>query len=574
MDDGPITAPTMTTGVTAPAPPPVPTSPAASSQSQLPTPPPAPGPQAPPQQPQQSPQQIQLARHALIGKAVQTLMGNSTEYHVDPQSGQTVAVKTPQSPGQWGRSMVLGAMLGLASGGEAQGGSAGGFLGGVGAGGKAVNDYGQQQDALKRQQAQQQFKNQLEAQDEKRKQSAEGREAEGFKTEQQHRQAMIAAENAQTLRTQQLMKGESFTLFQEQANAGKVMTQVYRDAGMTPLATEKTPDDLQKILASNPQAATWDWEQTGVKVVMTKEGKPDYVPTFEAFDPNRSVKLTPGFIGQLKKAKIDDAFPGTTDQLKPGQELTPTQFAALKGQYQTAYNQDFERQKNGLTLEEARLRVKETQAQIGKLDAEAKKQAKSDKSAAILSDGLSEWNDKFGEMVKANPNASHLDAFKTLSPKSQFAISTSLVKEATELDKGIKDALGQVPPDQASAQKLMDQRDSIRQLQQSAIGAQGATNLPKPPSQGAQLTPEIAQQYKDAAGGDVDKARQMAAAAGWGGITTPAPAEKPTERSKIASKAWNYLKSKDEQLRKGAQDLEDRILAPVDRNIPDVPANK
>jgi hypothetical protein len=420
----------------------------------------------PPQAPQQaappSPQQTDMAHHAILGKAVSALMsGNTTSYSVDPQSGQTVASQTKMTPGQWGRSMVLGAMLGLASasGGDAKGGSVGGFMGGFGRGGTAVAEHGEQQDALKRQQAEQQYKNQLEAQRNQREQDEAGRQNRAFQTEETHKQAMIAAENMQTVRTQQLIKSGTLEQYQREAENGKAKIQPYVDSGIQPNVQDKTWQEVQAITAANSKAVGWDWEQTGVKTVINPDGTTGYVPTFAAYDPTKTVTLSQSFIDLMKKAKIDDKFPGTTERLKAGQELKPSEFAALKAQYQKTYNDNMEMEKTKLAAGEVSARTRLADADALKAATEAAKAKRNEKSSAMLGDALDAWTTAGGDQ----------EAFGKLDKKSQFFITTNLVKSVDSLEKQIKDALNQVSPDQERANELKEEQENYRALQRIAI---------------------------------------------------------------------------------------------------------
>src|ERR1035438_9961688 len=56
--------------------------------------------------------------HGLMGRAVSALMGNPTDYQVDPNTGQTVAVPMKSKPGDIWRHIVAGAILGGAIGGN------------------------------------------------------------------------------------------------------------------------------------------------------------------------------------------------------------------------------------------------------------------------------------------------------------------------------------------------------------------------------------------------------------------------------------------------------------------------
>ncbi len=475
--------------------------------------PPAPDQQQAP--PQQTPQQTDLAHHALIGKAVSALMGNSTSYAVDPQTGQTVATPQKQTPGQWGRSMVLGAMLGLASasGGDAKGGNVGGFAGGVGRGGTAVAEHGEQQDQLKMQRAQEQYKNQLEAQRNQREQQKSQQESQVFQTEQTHRQAMIAAENAQTIRTQQLIKGDSFKQFEEEAANGRTKVSPYIVSGIQPAARDKTWQEISDLQKQNPKAGAWDWEQTGVKTVMNPDGTSTYVPTFDAYDPQQKVPITKSFLDLMKKARVDDAFPGTTDRLKEGQELSPSEFAAIKGNYQTVYNQNLEREKALLAAGVEGARIKQLNAEAQKEAADALRGQKNEKQSAQLADGLDKWTAAGGDQA----------AFGTLDKKSQVFITNGLVKQIDSIERQIKDASSQIPPDQERMDELKGLEDTYRTYLRMAVPSPGA-NLPKAPSKNASIPEDVMSQYLKIYP-DPNKAKTAAQAAGWGPPAPPAPAQ-------------------------------------------------
>src|SRR5437879_3123952 len=88
---------------------------------------PSPPPQAPP-----TPQQAVAAKHQALGKVTSFLFGQQHD-----ESGQPVK----QHPGQLFRSLLAGALLGMAAGAQspARGGTVGSMLGGVGAGYVAVS---------------------------------------------------------------------------------------------------------------------------------------------------------------------------------------------------------------------------------------------------------------------------------------------------------------------------------------------------------------------------------------------------------------------------------------------------
>lgn len=472
--------------------------------------PPPQQPQAAPQQNQAPPQQSELGRLALIGHAVGKLMGGSTtSYSVDPQTGQTIQTQQKMTPGQWGRSMVLGAMLGLAagSGGDAKGGKAGGFLGGFGKGGAAVNQYNQQQDQLKRQQAQEQFQDQLKAQQNQR-------EGQRFQSEQELLRAQIARENQETLRTQQLLKGGTIDLFVKQAQIGKAMVDVYDKAGIQPVARDKTPEQFQAITAGNPDAVAWDWEPTGVKTIITKDGTPDYVPTFSAYDPkdlNKPVQITDGFLKVLRDEHVDDFFPGTTTGLKAGQTIPTEAFSRLKERYQSVLNQNLEKEKAQGAIAEQSARIRELNAQADKFRQEYLTQQKNDKSATLLDAALINWN----------KNGGTEEVFQGLPAQDRMFIANNLLKQFDQVTKAIKEESAKTVPDEDEMNRLMSIRQNLEGYLVKAVPPPTAKDNP-PDDVAAQLVAQNdndPDKAKDAwkqllkqAGGDSKKAAAMARA--------------------------------------------------------------
>lgn len=113
------------------------------------------------QMPQQAPQQQPaptMDHDTLFGKAAKMLMGNNTSYSVGPD-GKTVTTQTPNTPGSFFKNILAAAVLGGAAGAN----SNGSFVQGAAQGGAAAMENNQKQDLIKRQQAQEDFKNNQEA---------------------------------------------------------------------------------------------------------------------------------------------------------------------------------------------------------------------------------------------------------------------------------------------------------------------------------------------------------------------------------------------------------------------------
>src|SRR5258708_4876755 len=116
--------------------------------------------------------------HSVLGRVASALLGHNLDYQVDPQTGKTVAVETPQRPGQFFRNLVAGALLG---GVAARGTNS--VLSGFSRGATAGIEANQAADQQRYSRAQQGFKTQQEAQRTQREQGAESREDQRLKDE-------------------------------------------------------------------------------------------------------------------------------------------------------------------------------------------------------------------------------------------------------------------------------------------------------------------------------------------------------------------------------------------------------
>jgi hypothetical protein len=103
-----------------------------------------------------------VGKHALLGRLASYLLGNESQYAVNPQTGQIDTTQAKRKPGDLFRSIVTGAIVGMAAGSQAHD-----FAGGVGMGGAAgiqqqramdQQRYARSQDQLAQQRAQWQQK--------------------------------------------------------------------------------------------------------------------------------------------------------------------------------------------------------------------------------------------------------------------------------------------------------------------------------------------------------------------------------------------------------------------------------
>lgn len=455
-------------------------------------------PQMPTLAPQQQAQVADVAHHAGIGRAFRSLMGSPVDYRVNPETGQTEQVPSQQSGSQLFRGILAGALMGGAVGSERRT-----FAQGAATGAGAVQQHTEQQDILKRKQAEDQFKNQQEAAKNKREEA-------GFETEQTYRKALIAHENAGTLRENQLAKDEDFKYHQGLVDSGKAKMSPYQAAGI-PFKFRDVPEqDMTNILKQNPGASTYDWEPTGVKVQLAPDGTPHYQMTYSAVDPTSSVTITPDFIKLMKESDMDKYNPDMFNTLTPGKKLSASEFIALKGQYQTAKNEKDERVKKGLEEGELTARTKEANARAAQAYAEAAKAKLDTNKQGQLTGALDELTKNGGD-------------FSKISPKSQLLIGESLTPLIQANTAAIKDLVSAAAaegkePDQSELHDLMDQRDGLLRLSTQAFKkpTPTASALPKPPQPNAPATPEVAAAYLSANGNDPNRAKQAMISAGWG----------------------------------------------------------
>jgi hypothetical protein len=144
--------------------------------------------------PQQQAQQADVAHHFSLGKVASALLGKQTEYSVDPQTGKTIATEVPQKPGDLFRSILSGAILGMAAG-KSQRSALAGFA----AGGKAGLENSQQMDQQRRAAAQQQFQNQEAAARSQREKQGESRADQQIAMEKQKNTAQFEMFNKEMI---------------------------------------------------------------------------------------------------------------------------------------------------------------------------------------------------------------------------------------------------------------------------------------------------------------------------------------------------------------------------------------
>lgn len=366
-------------------PPPIPTTPA------------APQPQAAPSQtaptrsaPQVTPQQADSLHHEALGRAARFIMGQTTSYQTDPQTGKTVAVQTPTKPGAFWKAMLTGALLG----GEA-GAGAPTFVGGVAKGGAAEIKDLRLQDEKKIEQSRKEAEAQQKAKEEDvRNQmniaNTARFNAETLKVTQELQLSKEAAERARQEFGVRL-EGLQMDNVSKAVAMGQASLQPFLNADPNLVKYSNIPEDKMKdLIANNPQAHNLAWMVTDTEMgTDPKTGQPTHKLLLSGVDQDGMVKTTPGWLkyaqdNHLEQIIGQDAF----KNLVVGKEIPARQFINYTKAIQNKFATDLQQEKDKLTVDEVRARTQNYRAEAAKNIAEANKnnkeaKEKSDENTAL-----------------------------------------------------------------------------------------------------------------------------------------------------------------------------------------------
>ena len=209
-----------------------------------------------------------------FGKILSGLSGSTNQYSIDPQTGQTVTTQVKTPPGQWARGILAAGLLGAQGIGPEHGQHtfAQGLLAGLGGGVKESTERQQQQDAQRREQAQQQYANQLKAQE-------NTRQDKELNMHEQLNKVAIARENAELV-NQQMTAAEHHKNDQLQAaqfglEADKSVRDAFDSLGTKPVQgmDNLTAAQGQDLLKQNSGAgAKYKIVRTGIRSVLDDQG--------------------------------------------------------------------------------------------------------------------------------------------------------------------------------------------------------------------------------------------------------------------------------------------------------------
>lgn len=282
--------------------------------------------------------------------------GTDTQYKVDPTSGQTVATQVPEKPGQLFRNILAAGLMGGAGVGPNSGqhNFAQGLLAGLSGGTKEAVDMSKQQDALKRQQAQQDYTNQLKTQDAQRQQQAADREDKESQARLDLNKVQIAHTNAETAVQSQLLhdhlqnqQGAAANLL---VNSSKDVVGDYNSLGIKPREENLTVDQMHQRLKDDPTLISKHVAvPTGVRDFQdpdTKDAQGNVVPgqwhteeTYSIYDP--MTKVTPDMLAKAKTAGVDVNSPMYKELAQAsanGSDVDFRKVAALQAQISKSFD--------------------------------------------------------------------------------------------------------------------------------------------------------------------------------------------------------------------------------------------
>jgi len=322
---------------------------------------PPPGPQPPQvQSPQGTPDQIpqgpgpqqfqpptQTPQPGPWHRAVQALLGSTTEYQQTPNG--PVPYQVPNKPGNLFRSILAGAILGAGAGASGSQNDAGSGWSAAGRGAAAAQQGMQQQQQQRAAEAQKQWENQ--------------RQANQDTQEDLVRKAQIAMYNMTKLKDMAAIQGGDYTTHKEMIDDAKPKVASYDATGLKPVKEGVSETEYEK-LKDTPGWSTYDWQPVGMThYVDAKTGLVNYQTVWNAYDPQGGkITITPALWSQWKDNGLLDREPNLAGVLHPDQSgnrsipysafmTYDAESSKLKADTKAKAAADFETKKNNAELE-------------------------------------------------------------------------------------------------------------------------------------------------------------------------------------------------------------------------------
>lgn len=416
--------------------------------------------------PPQSPGALPVAGTAhegLVGKAfghiLSGLSGTEQSYTVDPNTGQTVTTTTKAPPGQWARGVLAAGLLGSSDINPQHGENnfAQGLIAGLGGGARARQQMNMQDDAKKREQAQQDYVNNLKAQE-------NTRQDKELNLRETLNKAQVAHENIATS-VQSQMLHEMF--IKEQGTASNLLidgskdkVQDYINAGEKPFKEGMTEDELQQLMQTDKGAAAkYVGLPTGQKVVKSADGTNQIETTYSLFAPLTKVPET--LVNRMKDEGLDKTAPAMykemADAAAGGKDVDYRKIAIA----QKEVGKQFDFQKS---LDDHRLKLAEISKDLNEGFA-ASFRAQKDKydfaKEKAMDNGQQVYNSYFnpqtGDLGKVDPETGQLSKVGLESTKAEFVANWQKShKGATPSEKEVNDGLKKAAQNRSDLNGYMD----------------------------------------------------------------------------------------------------------------------
>jgi hypothetical protein len=263
------------------------------------------------------PPAVDAAHKTLLGKVTGDLFrgiaGGHYEDSVDPQTGKTTQTFVKAPPGEWARNTVNAALLGMGGIGPKEGEVTGlqGFLAGLTGGAKAKMELGDKQKAEENARAQQDYANQLKANEDQRQNKE-------LSLREQLNKAQIAHENIETAVQNQVLhehlQGQEGAASNLLITAAKDKYQDFQDAGEKPYQEGLDENELHTLMQNDKGiSAKYVAIPTGQKVTKDPDGTNHIATTYSLFAPLTKVPST--LISRMQGAGLDKSAPAMFNEL-------------------------------------------------------------------------------------------------------------------------------------------------------------------------------------------------------------------------------------------------------------------
>lgn len=406
-----------------------------------------------------------------FGKVLSGLAGEQNNYSVDPATGKTTVTQTKTPPGQWARGVLAAGLLGDAGIDPKHGQMTftQGLLSGLTGGTRAAQEQSKEADQQKRQQAQQEYANQLKA-------NEEARQNKELDLREQLNKASIANYTANTMATNyKLMQAHQ----ENQMLGAKSLVErdapwveMYKQTNTAPVAEALNAAAYQKLLEDNSKAInahTVIPVVTGLDPVIHDDNSISWEP-IGALYPVAS-KFTDNTLAELKSAGIaetDPLYKEVSEDVKNGTPVEPRKMLSIQSEINRRF--DYAEKQQKIASEQAsaaREYAEANEARIrARLDQLNLKNAESVQNGKLLFSAIGDSNGiqvgKRKIIIPTTPDGKY--DFKSLTPEDKVNLRDYLgvldEQAQNDFDK-VLNASRANPDDKEVRQKVKDAAGTV-----------------------------------------------------------------------------------------------------------------